>query len=138
MKQEAPEKLLGGNRHQPLLALVGIIFPPERDVAIGNLDDPVIGDSHPMRVAGQVLENVLRSSERPLGVNNPIVAKQWPKKGMESLCLSQWFEAAREHQLALVESALQTGNELAAKHTAQYLHREKEGIARVNPSLAIG
>ena len=57
MKQEAAKKLLSGHGHKPLLALVGIVFPPECDVAIGNVDEPVIGDSDTMRVTGQVLEN---------------------------------------------------------------------------------
>jgi len=87
VKQEAAKKLLSGHGHKPLLALVGIVFPPECDVAIGNVDEPVIGDSDTMRVTGQVLENVLRSSEWPFGVDNPVVTKQWPKKRMESFCL---------------------------------------------------
>lgn len=138
MKQEAPKKLPRAQRHQPLLAFVGIVFPAERDVAIGNLDDPVIGDGDTMRVAGQVLENVLRSSERPFGVNHPVVTKQWPKERMEGFCFGQWLEAARQQQFAFMESALQTSNKLAAKHTAEDLHRQEEGIAWVNPSPVIG
>jgi hypothetical protein len=69
VKQEAAKKLLSGHGHQPLLALVGIVFLSECDVAIGKVDEPVIGDSDTMRVTGQVLENVLRSSETPFGVD---------------------------------------------------------------------
>jgi hypothetical protein len=47
------------------------------------------------------------------------------------------FQTARKHQLAVLESALQTSGELAAKHTAQYLNRKEERVARVNPVLAI-
>ncbi len=30
VEQEPPQKLLGGHGHQPLLAVVGIVFPAER------------------------------------------------------------------------------------------------------------
>jgi hypothetical protein len=44
VKQEPPQKLLGGYGHQPLLAFVSIIFPSEGDLTMGNVDNPVIGD----------------------------------------------------------------------------------------------
>ena len=78
MEQEPSQKLLGGDSHQALLAVMGIIFPPKGDLAIGNVDDPVVGDSDAMRVAGQIVEDVLGSSEWPFGVDHPVVAKQGP------------------------------------------------------------
>jgi hypothetical protein len=78
VEQEPPEKFLGGDSHQPLFALMGIIFPAEGDPVIGKIDDPVVGDSDAMRVAGQVMEDMLGSSEWPFGVNYPVVTKQWP------------------------------------------------------------
>ena len=73
MEQETPQKLFGGHGHQPLLALVGIIFPTEGDVAIGKVHNPVIGDGDAMRVAGQIVEDMFGSSEWPFGVNYPIL-----------------------------------------------------------------
>jgi hypothetical protein len=137
VKEEAPEKLLRRDSHQLLLALVRIIFPTKRHFPIGDMDDPVVGDSDTMRVAGQVLKNVLWSSKWPFGVNHPVVMEQWPKKSMESLCLGQWFQGAGEHQFALVESALQTSGELATENPAQDLDRKEEGVARMNPLLVI-
>src|SRR5260370_25340374 len=77
-EQEPPQKLLGGDGHQALLAVVGIIFPAKSDLAIGNVDNPMVGDSDAMRVPGQIVEDVLRSSEWPLGVDHPVVPKQGP------------------------------------------------------------
>ncbi len=59
MEQEPPQKLLGGDGHKPLLAFVGIIFPAKGDLAIGNVNDPVVGDSDAMCVSGQIVEDVL-------------------------------------------------------------------------------
>ena len=138
MEQEPPQKLVGGDGHQPLLAFVGIIFPAKGDLAIGNVDDPVVGDSDAMRVAGQIVEDVLRSSEWPLGVDHPVVTKQRPEKSIECFLVGQPLRTARKHQFLLLESAFQTSNELAAKHAAEHFHREEEGVARVNPTLMIG
>ena len=138
MEQKPPQKLLGGDGHQTLLAMVGVIFPAKGDVAIGNVDDPVIRDSDAMRVAGQVVEDVLGASEWTLGVDYPVVTKQWPQKGIECLFVGRWFHAARKPQLLLLESAFQTGNELTAKNAAEHFHREEERVAWANPALMIG
>ena len=138
MEEEPPQKLLGGEGHQPLLAVVGVIFPAKGDVAIGNVDDPVIRDSDAMRVAGQIVEDVLGASEWPFGVDHPVVTKQCPQKAIECFLVGQWFHAARKPQLLLLESAFQTGNELTAKNAAEHFHRQEERVARVNPALMVG
>jgi len=138
MQQEPSQELLGGNCHQPLLVLMGIIFPAEGDLAIGNVYDPVVGDGDAMRVAGQIVEDMFGSSEWPLGVDYPVVTKQWPEKSTEGVLLDKLFHTAREPEFPLVKSALQTGNKLAAKHAAQHLHRQEEGITGVDPALVIG
>jgi hypothetical protein len=76
VEQETPQKLFGGHGHQPLLALVGIIFPAEGDLAIRKVHNPVIGDGHAMRVAGQIVEDMFGSSEWPFGVNYPYPANR--------------------------------------------------------------
>jgi len=47
MKQKSAEKLFAGHPHQPLLALMGIVLPAKRNLAVGNFHDPVIGDGNP-------------------------------------------------------------------------------------------
>ena len=138
MEQEAPQKFLGGHRHQPLLALVGIVFPPESDLALGKVHDPVVGDGDAMRIAGQVVEDMFRPSEGSFGVDHPILTEQRPQKSMEGFLFADPFQASGEHQFPVTESELETGNELAAEYAAQHLYRQEEGIARVNPALVIG
>ena len=115
MKQEPSQKLLGGYGHQPLLALVGIIFPSEGDLAIGNVHDPVIGNRYAMRIAGQIVEDMFGSSEWPFGVDHPVVAKQQSQKLIERFLFGQPFHTTRKPEFALEESALQTGDELTRK-----------------------
>ena len=87
VKQEATQKLLGGHGHEPFLVLMRVILPPECDLAVGEVHDPVIGDRHAMRIAGQIMKDVFGSSEWPFGVDHPVMAKQLPQKGMEELLL---------------------------------------------------
>jgi len=54
---------------------MGIIFPTERDLICGHGDQPVIGDGHTMGVASQVMEYMLGSPERFLGVHHPVFRK---------------------------------------------------------------
>ena len=137
MKQESAQKLLGGHRHQPLLVLVGIIFPSEGDLALGDVDDPVIGDRDAVRVSGQILEDVLRPSEWSFGVNDPVIAIQRPKESVERSLFSQWFQHAREAKVPEAERPFQTGDKLAPKNTAQHFHRQEEGVPGVNPALMV-
>lgn len=137
MQQEPAQELLGGQRHLPLFALVSVVFPPEGDLAIGKIHDPVVGDGDAMRIASQVVENVFRSSEWPLGVNHPVLTKQRAEKSVEGLFLGQAFDTTGEGQFSLAKSPLQSGDELAAKDTAEHLYRQEERVARVNPALVV-
>ena len=58
MEQAPSQKFVGGHRHQPSLALVGIVSLAESDLAIGKVHDPVVGNGDAMRVAGQVVEDM--------------------------------------------------------------------------------
>ena len=40
-----------------------------------------------MRIAGQVMQNMLRSAKRLLSVDDPVVAKQCTKEVVECLCI---------------------------------------------------
>src|SRR5262245_11389307 len=90
-----------------------------------------------MRIAGQIVEDMFGSSKWPFGVDDPVVAKQRSQKLVECFLLGKLFHAAWELEFSLVESALQTGDELTAKDAAQYLDRQEERIGRVDPTLVV-
>ena len=84
MKKEAAQKLLCCDRHQLLFAAVSIILPAKRHLSIGKVYDPMIGDGDAVGVAGQVMEDVLRATERRLRVHDPVLAEERTKEGTES------------------------------------------------------
>ena len=66
------------------------------------------------------------------------MAKQLPQPGGEDLGLGEEFEVAIEAELALGKGALQSGHELAAKHSAQHSVGKREGAAGWDPACVIG
>ena len=94
MEEEPPQKFLAGYSHQSLLAFVRIIFPAERDVAVGKVDDPVIRDSDAMRVASQIVEDMFWPPEGSLGVDHPVLTEQRAQKSMEGFLLAEPFETS--------------------------------------------
>ena len=75
MFQKTPEELFVRQRHRSTLAAVGVVFPEERHVGVREIDEPVMGDRHAMCVPGQVMQNVVGTTEGPLGIHHPVFAK---------------------------------------------------------------
>lgn len=138
MQQEAAQELFGSYGHQPSLVAMRVVLPAKPDLAVGELNQPVIGDSHPMRVAGQIMENVLRPAERRLGIDDPVLTEQGSQEGTEGPILRQCFEGTWQAEIALLVGSLESCNELAAEDTAQDLDRQEERIAGTHPALVIG
>jgi len=78
MEQEAAQELFDGQSHEPLRVAVSGISPAKSYVAIGECDQPGVGNGDAMGVGAKVAEHMFRSSEGPLGVNDPVVAEQYP------------------------------------------------------------
>ena len=137
MQQEAAQELIGGHSHLALLATMGIVLVEEGDLAVGDGHDPMVGDSDAMRVACQVVEYMLRSAEGAFAVDYPVLTEERSQESVEGFLFGQWLEAAGENELALPKGALQTGDELATKDTAQHLHRQEERVAGTDPMLVV-
>ena len=55
MKQEPPDELGSGKCHRLLLAVPEIVLPSEADLPAFDIQQAVVGDGHPMRVAAYVV-----------------------------------------------------------------------------------
>ena len=75
VQQEPPQKLVSAHSHFPLLAAVSVVLPPKGDLAIGQLDQTMVGNGYPVRVSRQVVQYMLRAAEGRLGINDPILAE---------------------------------------------------------------
>jgi hypothetical protein len=76
VEQEAPQEL-GGVEGQVLdLVAMGTIPPAERDVAVVDGIEAVVGDGDAVGVATEVAEDLVGAGERRLAVDHPLLARR--------------------------------------------------------------
>jgi hypothetical protein len=138
VEQEAAQELVDRQSQESLLVGVRGVSPTEGDVALLKGDESAVGDGDAVGVATEIAQRVFRSAEGRLGIDYLVVAEQRSKPCGEEARLRQWCEVAVEREPVLVEGALQSGDELAAKDPSEHLDRQKEPVARRDPAHVIG
>ena len=106
MQQEAPQELVCRQAHQLLLVAMSGVAPTERDVAIGKVDQSVVGDRDTMGVSTEIAQDMLGASEGALGVHDPVVAEQCSQPCGEAPRISKMQEAVVKPQRSVVECRL--------------------------------
>src|SRR5215831_7787784 len=89
--QEATDELVDVERHK-FVASIGlgpVILPFEGHALAVEGDEPAIGNSHPMRVAGKVGEDGIGSAKRSLGIDHPFDLAQCGEEGLEGCRLGE-------------------------------------------------
>ncbi len=66
--QEAPDELVGGQRHHLSFRLVAVVLPGEADLTVVEPGQAAIGDGDAMGIAAEVGEHLLRAGERTFGI----------------------------------------------------------------------
>ena len=120
-----------------LLVAVGGIAPAEGDVAIGESDQPAVGDGDAMGVGAEIAQHMFRSAEGRLGVDDPVVAEQYAQPCGEGAWLGKRQQVAVELELTSMEGAAKSGDELAAEDTAEHADGQEEGTPGGDPSGVI-
>ncbi len=137
MEQESAQELLDLQSHEPLLVAMGGVSPLECDIALGESDQPAVGDGDAMGVGAQIAQHMFRSTEGALGVDDPVMAEQYPQPCCEGTRLGQGQEVAVELEHASMEGAAKSGDELAAEDTAEHADGQKEGAPGGDPAGVI-
>ena len=137
MLQEAPQKLFGRECHDAWPAAVRLVFPAETHFGIRDREQAVVGDGDAMRVAGQIVKDVLWSAEGWLGIDDPVLLKQSAQKGDEVLLDCEWTALTIEQELVAAKSTPQSRHELAAENTAEDFDGEEETGARGDPARVV-
>ena len=75
MEQEAAQELVLSQSHEPFLVAVRGIAPAKGDVAIGESDQPGVGDGDAMSVGAEIAQHMFRAAEGRLGVDDPAVTE---------------------------------------------------------------
>src|SRR6516162_3691810 len=91
MDQEAADELVGVERHKLItsVALGSVILPFESDALAGEGDEPAVGNSSTVCVAGKVGEDGVGSAKRSLGIDDPFDLAQCGEACVEGCRLGE-------------------------------------------------
>ena len=79
VEKEAAQELFDGQSHQPLLVAVSGVAPAKGDVSVGESNQPAVGDGDAVSVCAEIAQHMFWPAERTLGVDDPVVAEQYPQ-----------------------------------------------------------
>ena len=90
--RESSQKLIGGDRHDFLLATVRIVFPAKRDSIILERHQSMVGDGDAVRIASEIVQNMLGTAEGWLGIDDPVLVEELSEKLAKATGLSKTLE----------------------------------------------
>ena len=75
MQQEAANELLLLQAHHLQARIVAVILPIEADLAILEVDQTMIGDGDPVRIAAEIFKDMLGAAKRGLNVGGAMAPR---------------------------------------------------------------
>src|SRR5580704_16811598 len=129
MHQEAADELAGIERHHPVVSLgavTAIILPREGDALVVGRDQAAVGDGDAVGVARKIAQDLLRSPEWTLGIDDPVFFAQRCQISREGFWIGQRHVLAEELQLSGTMSGSKLFQDEPSKQTRENLHGEKE------------
>src|SRR5262249_30132371 len=135
---EAVQKFLAGQRHGALLVVVCVVFPLEDHLGFVDRENAVVGDGYAVRIASQIMQCMLGSAKRRLGVNDPIFLTQGVQTWREGLFVGERPALSVKRQVLVAKGASQSGYEFSTKDTAKDEDRQEEVAWCGAPALVIG
>ena len=118
--------------------MVGIVFPAKEHLGFVDRDNAVVGDGYAVRVTSQIVQDMFGSTERWLGIDDPIFLTERVQKYAEGFLVVQRQALSVKDQLLGAESAPQSGQEFSAEDTTEDLDRQEEVDGCGEPALVIG
>ncbi|HUC30433.1 MAG TPA: hypothetical protein VMR80_12635 [Candidatus Acidoferrum sp.] len=92
MDQESSQELICGDRHDLLLTAVRVVFPAKRDSIILERNQSMVGDGDAVRIASEIVQNMLGTAEGWLGVDDPVLMEELSEKLAKTTWLSKTLE----------------------------------------------
>jgi hypothetical protein len=137
VKQISAQELIGGNGHDLVLAAVGIVLPTERDAMVFEGHQALVGDGDAMGVAGQVVENMVGTTEGRLGIDDPVLVAEFPEEVAEGLRQGELLKRSMKLEPVVLEQLTELVTELLAEDLAECLDGQKESARRIDPTRTV-
>ena len=138
MQEKASNELQHIEGHHFLFIGVFVIAPAEGDFAVHKADQPMIGDCDAMRVAAQIIKDLMRAAEGRFGIDDPFRFAAALKKVLELFRSVEFLKRSVKRQFPSGESFSEVVEEKAAEKTGEDGYRQEEAFPRRNPSLTVG
>lgn len=126
MQEKAAQELMGGKGHLPFLIAVRIVLPAEAHLVAIETEQPMVADGNAMGVASEVMQDVFRSAEARLRIDDPILATQLVEKSSKLFRITEVLQTSIEDELTLLKGDFQSFSELAAKNSTEYPDRKEK------------
>jgi hypothetical protein len=116
---------------------VPVVLPAEADPLAVDGDQAIVGDGDAVGVAPDIVEDLRRTSEGPLGIDHPLGTARWCQVAAECCGLMQVTVLGEEVQFARGKCLLQMVEEQPPEHPRQHADRQEELGAAGDPAPAI-
>jgi hypothetical protein len=98
----------------------------------------VVGDGHAMRVATEIMHDILGAAEGTFQLHHPVVSIEGPEPSGENLGLCEKLEVSVEVELAVVKGLLESIDEFATKEFSEHFLGQKVVVSGTHPAGVIG
>lgn len=122
VQEEATNELLGLQSHGSLALLVSVVFPAEDDLFWMDGEEAMVGDGHPVGIAGQVFKNLLGTPERRFAIDHPVAGLQAPQIAIPAVSVGKMVKFPREAEPALPISFSQIVEKLLLEESGEDPH----------------
>ena len=92
MQQEAADELGSIEGHDPLLVVVAIILPAERDVSLFACEQAMIGDGDVVGVTAEIRQHLGGTTEGGVGIDDPCGVATAVEQAGETFRLSEGLQ----------------------------------------------
>jgi hypothetical protein len=131
VEKEALEEVDCGKGHPPRVVSVSPVLPSKRELVVLDADEAIVGDRDPMRVAREIVDDLLGPGHGRLRVHHPVLSRS----GTEDF----WnLGAHRRLEFALSPGILETGEEFSSEDEREDMDGKEEAGLRRDPLLAGG
>ena len=91
----------------------------------------MIGDSHAVGIAAEILQHILGAAEGTFQVDHPVLSKQWAEPSREDLGFAEELQLFGEAELTILEGLPEACDELATEDLTQYRFGQEVVVRRV-------
>ena len=138
VEEKATDELIDLQGHGLLAVLMPVVLPTEGDSILLSTDQSMIGNGDPMRIAAQIIQDLLRATEGPFGIDDPFGVAQGGEVLSKGPRIAQRLERGEERQPPGLEGLLETLQEQPAEESREHAHGKEEARTAGDPALVIG